>query len=90
MGRSGQELSSFFKNIFEEETKTQTNRAPSVDMAEINVLFNKQHDNFCPELEAAFYWCRQEDSNLWPTDYESVALPPELCRLLSTTLYPQH
>ena len=25
-------------------------------------------------------WCRREDSNLWPTNYESVALPPELRR----------
>ena len=28
-----------------------------------------------------FYWCRREESNLRPTDYESVALPTELHRL---------
>lgn len=27
-----------------------------------------------------FDWCRQEDLNPQPTDYDSVALPVELCR----------
>src|SRR3546814_9645255 len=26
------------------------------------------------------YWCREQESNLRPTDYESVALPTELSR----------
>lgn len=26
------------------------------------------------------FWCRREESNLRPTDYESVALPTELLR----------
>ena len=28
------------------------------------------------------YWSRQQESNLRPTDYKSVALPTELCRHL--------
>ena len=31
-------------------------------------------------VSLASEWCRREDSNLRPTDYESVALPPELHR----------
>ena len=26
-------------------------------------------------------WCRHQESNSGPTDYKSVALPAELCRL---------
>ena len=28
-----------------------------------------------------FKWCRHQESNSGPTDYKSVALPTELCRL---------
>jgi hypothetical protein len=31
-------------------------------------------------VEMPFKWCRREESNLRPTDYESVALPTELLR----------
>ncbi len=27
-------------------------------------------------------WCRHQESNSGPTDYKSVALPTELCRLI--------
>ena len=30
--------------------------------------------------DSLYYWCRKEESNLRPTDYESVALPTELFR----------
>ena len=33
-------------------------------------------------------WCRNAESNRGPTDYESVALPTELSRLLSFQLLP--
>ena len=31
-------------------------------------------------LRWILFWCREEESNLRPTDYESVALPTELSR----------
>ena len=33
-------------------------------------------------------WCRNAESNRGPTDYESVALPTELSRLLRFKLLP--
>lgn len=33
----------------------------------------------------AFNWCQREESNLRPTDYESVALPTELRWQLTKT-----
>ncbi len=32
-------------------------------------------------------WCRHTDSNCGPTDYKSVALPTELCRLFLSISY---
>ena len=32
-------------------------------------------------------WCRHTDSNCGPTDYKSVALPTELCRLFLSVSY---
>lgn len=29
-------------------------------------------------------WSRQQESNPWPADYKSAALPTELCRLTTT------
>ena len=31
-------------------------------------------------------WCRHHESNTGPTDYKSVALPSELCRLISQAI----
>ena len=30
-------------------------------------------------------WSRRQDSNQWPADYKSAALPTELCRLIFFT-----
>ena len=32
-------------------------------------------------VASLFIWCRHQESNSGPTDYKSVALPTELCRL---------
>ena len=34
-------------------------------------------------VASLFIWCRHQESNSGPTDYKSVALPTELCRLNS-------
>ncbi len=39
----------------------------------------------CVRIES-FVWCRQNESNARPTDYKSVALPTELCRLITVTI----
>ena len=33
------------------------------------------------DFQPSFRWCRHQESNPGPTDYKSVALPTELCRL---------
>ncbi len=39
-------------------------------------------------LHHTLKWCRHTDSNCGPTDYKSVALPTELCRLfLSVSMF---
>ncbi len=43
------------------------------------------HNKFLLIVFVDKYWCREQESNLRPTDYESVALPTELSRRLVRT-----
>ena len=46
-----------------------------------NLTTSHLHSAIPNFIHQHFKWCRHTDSNCGPTDYKSVALPTELCRL---------
>ena len=58
---------------------------------QVVIIFKKIKLKTCARTRLNFlilndFWCRSAESNRRPTDYESVALPTELLRLLSFVL----
>ena len=52
--------------------------SPSLSRSDLRTYEKAPHGGGAKSL---IVWCRQQESNSRPTDYKSVALPTELCRL---------
>ena len=61
-----------------EPLQLKTYRAPTPPRNLVTASKTKRPPNWGPFC----FWCRHQESNSGPTDYKSVALPTELCRLI--------